>query len=94
MDVHPDVFNDGGSFPDADPPSEPEDDLVDKRTAAELYYNNHGNNMKKIIAMAIGLKKDNTDDALVDVVKEPWASENMEDDPVRSERRDHPAGGE
>jgi hypothetical protein len=54
MDVHPDVFNDGGSFPDADPPSEPEDDLVDKRTAAESYYNNHGNKMKKIIAMAVG----------------------------------------
>jgi hypothetical protein len=30
MDVPPDIFNDGGSFPDADPPSEPEDDLVDK----------------------------------------------------------------
>jgi hypothetical protein len=30
--------------------------------------------MKKIIAMAIGLKKENTDDALVDVMKEPWAT--------------------
>jgi hypothetical protein len=74
MDVHPDIFNDGGSFPDADPPSEPEDDPGDKRTVAETYFNNNGNNMKKIIAMATGLNKENTDVALVDVSKEPWAT--------------------
>jgi hypothetical protein len=74
MDVHPDVYNDGSSFPNADPPSESEDDLVDKQMAAETYYNNNGNNMKKIITMAIGLKKENMDDALVDVIKEPWAT--------------------
>jgi hypothetical protein len=36
----PDVYNDGGSFPDADPPSKSEDDFGDKRTAAETYINN------------------------------------------------------
>jgi hypothetical protein len=67
MDMHPDVYNHGSSFPNANPPSESEDNLGDKQTAAETYYNNNGNNMKKIIAMAMGLKKENLDDALVDV---------------------------
>jgi hypothetical protein len=40
MDVHPDVYKDGGSFPNANPPSESEDDFGDKRTAAETYFNN------------------------------------------------------
>jgi hypothetical protein len=74
MYIHPDVDNDGGSLPNANPPSESEDNLGDKPTAAETYYNNNGTNMKKIIAMAMGPKNENTDDALVDILKEPWAT--------------------
>jgi hypothetical protein len=52
MDVHPEVENDNSSFPNANPPSDTEDDFGDKHTAAETYFNNNGNNMKKIITMA------------------------------------------
>jgi hypothetical protein len=74
MDVHPRMENDNGGFPDADPPSDTEDDCGDKLSATETYYNNNGNYMKAIITMAMGLKKEKEDDAPIDFAKEPWAT--------------------
>jgi hypothetical protein len=67
MGMHPEVENDNGSLPNAYPPSNTEEDFGDERTAAETYVNNNGNNM---IAMAMGLKKENKDAALVNVMNE------------------------
>jgi hypothetical protein len=61
MDVHLEVENNDGSFPDANPPSDSEDDIEDKQIAAETYFNNNDNNMKKIITRAMGLNKENNE---------------------------------
>jgi hypothetical protein len=47
MDVHPGMENDNSSLPNANPPSDTEDDCGDKLSAAKTYFKNSGHNMKK-----------------------------------------------
>jgi hypothetical protein len=59
------------NFPDTDPINSDND--AEDISAAETHYNNNGNDMKTIVAMAMGLKKEDEETTmLVNTTKDPW----------------------